>query len=78
MTDTRAAHANNMRLVGTLLAFIGLFMLGASLAAWMRWLPYAEGTLRSLAKVFLVTGAADLIIAFVLIARAGAGTRYRQ
>ena len=75
MTDARAA---NLRLVGTLLAFSGLFMLGASLAAWLRWLPYAEGTLRTFAKVFLVTGFADLIIAFVLIARAGAGTRYRR
>jgi hypothetical protein len=69
VTDTRVA---NLRLVGKLLAFSGLFMLGAALAAWMRWLPYAEGTLRSLAKVFLVTGAADLVIAFVLM------TRYRQ
>ena len=72
MTDTHVAHASNVRLVGILLAFSGLFLLGASLAAWMRWLPYAEGTLRSLAKVFLVTGAADLIIAFVLM------TRYRR
>ena len=72
MTDTRVANASNVRLVGILLAFSGLFLLGASLAAWMRWLPYAEGTLRSLAKVFLVTGAADLIIAFVLM------TRYRR
>jgi len=75
MTDARGA---NLRLVGLLLAFSGLFMLAASLAAWMRWLPYAEGTLRSLARVFLVTGGADLLIAFVLIARAGTGTRYRQ
>ena len=69
MSDTRVA---NLRLVGQLLAFSGLFMLGVALAAAMRWLPYAEGTLRSLAKVFLVTGAADLIIAFVLM------TRYRR
>jgi hypothetical protein len=66
MSDTRVANA---RLVGKLLAFSGVFMLAASLAAWMRWLPYAEGSLRTLAKVFLVTGAADLIIAFVLISR---------
>jgi hypothetical protein len=72
MTDTRVARASNVRLVGKLLAFSGVFMLGAALSAWMHWLPYAEGTLRSLAKVFLVTGAADLIIAFVLM------TRYRQ
>jgi len=69
MSDTRVA---NLRLVGQLLACSGLFMLGAALAAGMGWLPYAEGTLRSLAKVFLVTGAADLIIAFVLM------TRYRR
>ena len=58
------ARVGNVRLVGQLLAFSGVFMLGASLAAWMRWLPYAE-----LAKVFLVTGGADLIIAFLLMAR---------
>jgi hypothetical protein len=66
MMETRVANA---RLVATLLVFSGLFMLGASLAAWMRWLPYAEGTMRTLAKVFVVTGAADLIIAFVILAR---------
>ncbi|MEO6235841.1 MAG: hypothetical protein ABIQ52_02515 [Vicinamibacterales bacterium] len=66
MTGVRGA---NSRLVGQLLALSGLFMLAASLAAWMRWLPYAEGTVRALAKVFLVTGGADLIIAFVLMAR---------
>ena len=59
----------NARLVGKLLLFMGLFMLAAALAAWMRWLPYAEGSLRTLAKVFLVTGATDLIIAFLLIGR---------
>jgi hypothetical protein len=66
MTDTRVANA---RLVGQLLALSGLFMLGVSLAAWLRWLPYAEGTVRTLAKVFLATGAADLIIAFGIMAR---------
>jgi hypothetical protein len=64
MSDTRLA---NVRLVGKLLALSGLFMLGASFAAWMRWLPYAEGTVRALAKVFLVTGVADLIIAFAFM-----------
>jgi hypothetical protein len=66
MKNTRVANA---RLVGKLLALSGLFMLAASLAAWMRWLPYSEGTVRTLAKVFLVTGGADLIIAFVLMTR---------
>ena len=69
MMEARVANA---RLVARLLAFSGLFMLGVSLAAWMRWLPYAEGTVRTLAKVFLVTGAADLIIAFGIL------TRYRR
>ena len=64
--ETRVANA---RLVATLVAFSGLFMLGASLAAWLRWLPYAEGTMRTLAKVVLVTGGADLISAFVIMAR---------
>jgi hypothetical protein len=66
MTEARRGNA---RLVGQLLALSGLFMLAASFAAWMRWLPYAEGTVRALEKVFLVTGGADLIIAFVLMAR---------
>jgi hypothetical protein len=66
MMDARVANA---RLVGKLLALSGLFMLAASLSAWMRWLPYSEGTVRTLAKVFLVTGGADLIIAFVLMTR---------
>ena len=66
MTDTRVANAH---LVGKLLGLSGLFMLAASLAAWMRWLPYSEGTMRALARVFLVTGAADLIIAFVFMTR---------
>jgi hypothetical protein len=66
MSDTRVG---NTRLVGQLLAFSGLFMLAASLAAWMHWLPYADGSLRTLAKVFLVTGAADLLLAVVLISR---------
>jgi hypothetical protein len=66
MTTARVANA---RLVGKLLAFSGLFMLGASLTAWLRWLPYAEGTMRTLAKAFLVTGGADLIIAFAIMSR---------
>ena len=66
MMEARAANA---RLLARLLAFSGLFMLGASLAAWLRWLPYAEGTMRALARVFLVTGAADIIIAFLIMAR---------
>jgi hypothetical protein len=66
MSDARVGNA---RLVGKLLAFSGVFMLAASLAAWMHWLPYAEGSLRTLARVFFVTGAADLLLAFVLISR---------
>jgi hypothetical protein len=66
MMETRVANA---RLVARLLALSGVFMLAASLAAWMRWLPYAEGTMRALAKVFFVTGGADLIIASLIMAR---------
>ena len=66
MTEARAGNA---RLVGKVLASTGGFMMAASLVAWLRWLPYSEGTVRTLAKVFLVTGGADLIIAFVLMTR---------
>ena len=60
----------NLPLVGKLLVFSGLFMLGVSLAAWMRWLPYAEGTLKLFAKVFAVTGVLDLVLGFVFMSRA--------
>jgi hypothetical protein len=64
--DERAA---NSRLVGKLLAFSGLVMLGVALAAWMRWLPYAEGTLNLGAKVFSVTGVLDLVLGFYFMSR---------
>lgn len=66
MTDPRAA---NSRLVGKLLALSGLVMLGVALAAWMRWLPYAEGTLNLGAKVFAVTGVLDLVLGFYFMSR---------
>ena len=65
-TDPRAA---NSRLVGKLLALSGLVMLGVALAAWMRWLPYAEGTLNLGAKVFAVTGVLDLVLGFYFMSR---------
>ena len=64
-----AAPGANARLVGQLLAWSGIFMLAVALAAWLRWLPYAEGSVRTLAKVFLFTGCADLIIAVVLMSK---------
>ena len=66
MTDTRAANA---RLVGKLLALSGLVMLAVALAAWMRWLPYAEGTLNLGARVFAVTGVLDLVLGFYFMSR---------
>ena len=69
MTDARVANA---RLVGKVLAYSGVFMLAASLVAWLRWLPYSDPASRALAMIFAVTGAADLIIAFVFM------TRYRR
>jgi len=66
VTETRAA---NSRLVGKLLALSGLVMLAVALAAWMRWLPYAEGTLNLGAKVFAVTGALDLVLGFYFMSR---------
>jgi hypothetical protein len=66
MRDPRAA---NSRLVGKLLALSGLVMLGVALAAWMRWLPYAERTLDLGAKVFAVTGVFDLVLAFYFMSR---------
>jgi hypothetical protein len=44
-------------------------MLGVALAAWMRWLPYAEGTLDLGAKVFAVVGVADLLLGFYFMSR---------
>jgi hypothetical protein len=59
----------NSRLVGKLLALSGLVMLAVALAAWMRWLPYAEGTLNLGAKVFAFTGVLDLVLGFYFMSR---------
>jgi hypothetical protein len=67
MTDTRDAGAR--RLVGKLLALSGLVILAMAFAAWMRWLPYAEGTLNTLAKAFAAVGALDLVLAFFFMSR---------
>jgi hypothetical protein len=69
MTETPGANA---RMVGKVLAFSGVFMLAASLAARLRWLPYSEPASHALTMIFAATGAADLIIALVLM------TRYRR
>jgi hypothetical protein len=66
MTD---APGGNLPLVGKLLALSGLVLLGVALAAWMRWLPYAEGSQSLLAKVFAVTGVIDLTLGFVFMRR---------
>jgi hypothetical protein len=66
MTDPRVG---NSRLVGKLLALSGLVMLAVALAAGMRWLPYAEGTLNLGAKVFAVTGVLDLVLGFYFMSR---------
>ena len=66
MSESRDA---NSRLVGKLLALSGLVMLFVALAAWMRWLPYAEGTLNLGAKVFAVTGVLDLVLGFYFMSR---------
>ena len=66
MTERRAGNA---ALVGKLLALSGLVMLAVALAAWMRWLPYAEGTLKLGAKVFAVTGVLDLVLGFFFMSR---------
>jgi hypothetical protein len=66
MTESRAANA---RLVGKLLALSSLVMLGVALAAWMRWLPYAEGTLNLGARVFAAVGVADLLLGFYFMSR---------
>ncbi|HEX9369269.1 MAG TPA: hypothetical protein VF921_21740 [Vicinamibacterales bacterium] len=63
------APGGNAWLVGKVLAFSGVFMLGAALVAWLRWVPYSDPASRALAMIFAVTGAADLIIAFVFMTR---------
>ena len=66
MTERRVGNAD---LVGKLLALSGLVMLGVALAAWLRWLPYADGTLNLGAKVFAVTGVLDLVLGFYFMSR---------
>ena len=63
------ASGSTLPLVGKLLVLSGLFMLGVSLSAWMRWLPYTEGTLSLFAKVFAATGVIDLALGFVFMSR---------
>jgi hypothetical protein len=65
MTDE---HGNAL-LVGKLLALSALVLLGVGTAAWAGWLPYATGTTRALARVFLLIGALDLAIAFFFMVR---------
>jgi len=66
MTETRGGNAP---LVGKLLVLSGLVMLGVGMSAWMRWLPYAEGTQDLFAKVFTAAGLLDLILGFVFMSR---------
>ena len=61
-------HANAF-LVGKLLALSAFVLLAAGMAAWAGWLPYAAGTTRALARVFLVIGALDLTIALFFMVR---------
>ena len=66
MTETRDANA---RLVGKLLALSGLVILAMALAAWMRWLPYAEGTLDALATALAVGGALEVMLGAYFMSR---------
>ncbi len=66
MSDT---PGGNMALVGKMCMLSGVVMLGVSLSAWMRWLPYNESTLDLFAKVFAVTGVMDLVLGFFFISR---------
>jgi hypothetical protein len=67
MTGTRDADAR--RLVGKLLALSGLVVLAAAFAAWMRWLPYAEGTVDALAKVLAVGGGLEVMLGAYFMTR---------
>ena len=61
--------AGNALLVGKLLALSALVLLAAGMAALAGWLPYAAGTSRALGRVFVLTGALDLAIAFFFMVR---------
>ena len=61
-------HGNAL-LVGKLLALSSLVLLGVGTSAWAGWLPYATGTTRALARVFLLIGALDLAIACFFMVR---------
>ena len=65
MTGDRA----NALLVGKLLALSAVVLLGAGMAAWAGWLPYAAGTSRALARVFVLIGGLDLAIALFFMIR---------
>ena len=62
------AHGNAL-LVGKLLALSALVLLAAGTAAWAGWLPYASGTSRALARVFVLIGALVLAIAVFFMVR---------
>ena len=59
----------NALLVGKLLALSALVLLGAGLAAWAGWLPYAAGTSRALGRAFVLIGALDLALALFFMVR---------
>ena len=64
MTDS-----GNALLVGKLLALSGLVLIAAGVVAWAGLLPYAPGTTRALARVFVVIGVLDLAIALFFMVR---------
>ena len=66
MTETTGGNAS---LVGKLFVLSGLVMLGVAMSAWMRWLPYAEGTQDLFAKVFTAVGLIDVTLGFVFMSR---------
>jgi len=59
----------NARLVGVLLGFCGLVLMGAALVALTGWMPFSSAASRALTLVLAVTGVVDLLIAFVFMTR---------
>ena len=62
------AHAA-MPAASSTTALSALVLLAAGTAAWAGWLPYASGTSRALARIFVLVGALDLAIAFFFMVR---------
>ena len=59
----------DLLLLGKLLALSAVVLLAAGMVARAGWLPYAPGSSRALARVFLMIGGLDMAIAVFFMVR---------